>query len=97
MDKKDRSDHKLKVHRIPTNTPQKELHQIDLQEIIVLRIKRERKPSSYCLRTRRSTKNYSRIIGEAPMRMMNPSVMVSRLDLVVLELAAAGIVFRGLP
>ena len=33
---------KLKVHRIPTNTPQKELHQIDLQETIVLRIKRER-------------------------------------------------------
>src|SRR3990170_8112655 len=41
--------------------------------------------------------NYSRIIGEAPMRMMNPSVMVSRLDLVVLKLAAAGIVFRRLP
>ena len=40
MDK--RSDHKLKVRRIPTNTPQKELHQIDLQETIVLRIKRER-------------------------------------------------------
>ena len=37
-----RSDHKLKVHQIPTNTPQKELHQIDLQETIVLRIKRER-------------------------------------------------------
>ena len=37
-----RSDQKLKVHRIPTNTPQKELHQIDLQETIVLRIKRER-------------------------------------------------------
>ena len=37
--------------------------------------------------------NYSCRIGEAPMRMMNPSVMVSRLDLVVLELAAAGIVF----
>ena len=36
-----RYDHKLKVHRIPTNTPQKELHQIDLQETIVLRIKRE--------------------------------------------------------
>ena len=35
-------DQKLKVHRIPTNTPQKELHQIDLQETIVLRIKRER-------------------------------------------------------
>ena len=41
------------------------------------------------------------------MRMMNPSVIVfpsgevperaSRLDLVVLELAAAGIVFRSLP
>ena len=41
--------------------------------------------------------NYSRIIGEAPMGMMNPSEMVSRLDLVVLELAAAGIVFRRLP
>ena len=35
------TDHKLKVHQIPTNTPQKELHQIDLQET-VLRIKRER-------------------------------------------------------
>ena len=31
------------------------------------------------------------------MRMMNPSVIVSRLDLVVLELAVAGIVFRRLP
>ena len=37
---------------------------------------RERKPSSYCLRTLRSMGDYSRIIGEAPMRMMNPSVMV---------------------
>ena len=44
---------------------------------------RERKPSNYCLRTHRSTLNYSRIIGEAPMRMMNPYVMVSRLGLVV--------------
>src|SRR3990170_6037375 len=77
----------------------KELHQIDLQDTIVLRIKRERerKPSSYCLWTRRSMMNYSRIIGEAPMRMMNPSMMVSRLDLVVLELVAAGIIFRRLP
>ena len=41
--------------------------------------------------------NYSRIIGEAPMRMMNPSVMVSRSDLWFLELAAAGIDFRRLP
>ena len=28
----DRTNHKLTIHRIPTNTPQKELHQIDLQE-----------------------------------------------------------------
>ena len=41
--------------------------------------------------------NYSRIIGEAPMDMVKPSEMVSRLDLVVLELAAAGILFRRLP
>ena len=34
--------HKLDVHHIPTNTPQKELHHMDLQETIVLRIKRER-------------------------------------------------------
>ena len=31
------------------------------------------------------------------MGMMNPSVMESRLDLVVLELAAIGIDFRRLP
>ena len=31
------------------------------------------------------------------MDMMNPSVMVSRLDLVVLELTVAGIDFRRLP
>ena len=36
------TDHKLEVHQIPTNTPQKELHHLDLQETIVLRIKRER-------------------------------------------------------
>ena len=41
--------------------------------------------------------NYSRIIGEAPMRIVNPSLMVSRLDLVVLKLAVAEIVFRRLP
>ena len=42
-----------------------------------------------------STKNYSRIIGEVPMEVVNPiSVMVSRLDLVVLDSAAAGIDFR---
>ena len=36
------TDHKLKVHQIATNTPQKELHHMDLQDTIVLRIKRER-------------------------------------------------------
>ena len=36
------TDHKLKVHQIPTNKPQKELHHMDLQETIVLRIQRER-------------------------------------------------------
>ena len=41
--------------------------------------------------------DYSRIIEEAPMRMMNPSVVVFRLDLVVLKLVAAGIDFRRLP
>ena len=39
---KNRSVHILEVHRIPTNISQKELHQIDLQETTVLRIKRER-------------------------------------------------------
>ena len=33
------TDHKLKVHQIPTNTPQKEFHHMDLQETIVLRTK----------------------------------------------------------
>ena len=36
------TDHKLEVHQIPTNTPQKELHHMDLQETIVLRIQWER-------------------------------------------------------
>ena len=49
------------------------------------------------LETYQSTKNYSRIIREAPMEVVNPSVMVSRLDLVVLELAVSGIAFRRLP
>ena len=47
------TDPKLEVHQIPTNTPPKDLHHMDLQEIIVLIIKRERereresKPSIY--------------------------------------------------
>ena len=107
----DRNDHKLELHRIPTNTPQKVITSNrsprTSRRTLYWESKREKKPSSYCLRTRRSVVNYSRIIGGAPMRMMNPSVIVfpsdkvperaSRLDLVVLELAAAWIVFRGLP
>ena len=76
-------------------------------------IKKREKPSSYCLRTRRSVVNYSRIIGGARVMTKNPSMMIdpsmivepsgrvpekaSRLGLVVLELAAAGIVFHRLP
>ena len=41
--------------------------------------------------------DYSRIIRDAPMKKMNPSVMVFRLDLEVLDLAAVGIVFHQLP
>jgi hypothetical protein len=41
--------------------------------------------------------DYSCIIGEAPMDMVKPPEMVSRLDLVVLELAVTGIVFQRLP
>ena len=37
----DKSDHKLTIPRIPTNTPQKELHHMDLQETIVSRNQRE--------------------------------------------------------
>ena len=56
------------------------LHRIELQEHrgehCIENQKRERKPSSYCLWTRRSMMNYSQIIREAPMRIMNPSVIV---------------------
>ena len=62
---------------------------MDLQETIVLIIKRERERER-STKNRRSTKNYSHIIAEAPMEVVNPSVMVSRLDLVVPNSAAAG-------
>ena len=64
---------------------------MDLQETIVLRIQRDRESDlATNYGPRRSTKNYSRIIGEAPMEVVNPSVTVSRLDQVVLDSAAAG-------
>ena len=62
---------------------------MDLQVTIVLRIKRER--GSH-LATNYGPEGLQR----APMEVVNPSVMVSRLDLVVLELASAGIDFRRL-
>ena len=71
-----KSDHKLTIHRILTNTPQKVITSNRSPRELGIEEQRERKPSSYCLRTRRSEVNYSRIIGEAPMRMMNPSVIV---------------------
>ena len=42
----DNLDHKPTIHRISTNTPQKELHQIDLQEDrreLCIEIQRERR------------------------------------------------------
>ena len=71
---------------------------MDLQETIVLIIQLERGShlaTNY--EPRRSTKNYSHIIGEAPMEVVNPYVMVSRLDLVVLDSTVTGIDFRQLP
>ena len=68
----------------------KDLHQIDHRDHCIENQKRERKQSSYKLRTSRSTLNYSCIIGEAPMEVVKPSVMVSRLDLMVLDSMVAG-------
>src|SRR6187399_1240016 len=101
-----KSNHKLMIHRIPTNTHQKVITSNRSPRDHCIEIQREKKPSSYFLRTCRSVVNYSLIIEEAPMRMMNPSVIVfpsggvpekgSRLDLVVLELAMAETIFRPL-
>ena len=81
----------------PNKHTTKELHHMDLQETIVLRIKRERWSHLATNYGPEGLQRNSRIIGEAPMEVVNPSVMVPRLDLVVLELATAGIVFRRLP
>ena len=70
---------------------------MNIQETVVLRIKRERGSHLATNYGPIATKNYSHIIGEAPMDMMKPSVMLSRLDLVFVELAAAGIDFGRLP
>ena len=89
------TDHKLKVHQIPTNTPQKELHHMDLQETIVLRIQRgrEMKPlaTNYGPEGLQRTTHASS--DRQQWRWWTPSEMVSRLDLVVLDSAAAGWIF----
>ena len=92
------TDHKLKVHRIPTNTSQKELHHMDLQETIVLRIQRETEshratnygPEGLQRTTHASSERHQ-------WRWLTPSVMVSRFDLVVLDSAAAGSIVHRLP
>ena len=63
---------------------------MDLQETIVLRIKRE---IGSHLATNYRPKVYKELLTyhrRGPMEVVNPSVMVSRLDLVVLDSAAAG-------
>ena len=68
-----RHDHKPTIHWISTNTPQKELHRIDLQEDrgeICIEIQRERRShlaNNYG--PQRSVVNYSQIIGEAMVLM----------------------------
>ena len=65
----DETDHELKIHRIPTNTPQKFTSNRSPRDHCIENHKRERerKPSSYCLWTRRTMVDYSCIIGEAPI------------------------------
>ena len=76
----------------------KSLHQIDLQETIVLRIKRERerKPSSYCLRTHKVYGGLLTHHRRGTNEDDEPLRDGVRLDLEALELAAAGCVFRRL-
>ena len=92
------TDHKLKVHQIPTNTSQKELHHMDLQETIVLRIKRETDEAIQLLTT--DPKVYKELLMHH-QRGTNGSGEPLRdgvqIGSMFLELAAAGIDFRRLP
>ena len=68
---------------------------MDLRETIVLRIKREKGShlaTNYGFVGLQRTTHASS--ERHPINMMNPSEMVSRLDLVFLKLAATGIDFR---
>ena len=107
----DKTDHKLAIHRIPANIPQKVITSNrslrTSRRTLYWISKRDKKPSRYYLRTHRSVVSYSHIVGGATRMMKNPSMIVapssrmpekaSRLDLMVLELAVAGIVVRWLP
>ena len=70
---------------------------MDLQETIVLRIKRERGSHLATNYGPEGLQRTNHASSEAPMEVVNTSVMVSRLDLVVLDSTAAGIDFRRLP
>ena len=82
----------------PNKHTAKELHHMDLQETIVLRIQREREshlatnygPEGLQRTTHASSERHQ-------WRWWTPSEMVSRLDLVVLDSVAAGWIFRRLP
>ena len=82
----------------PNKHTAKELHHMDLQETIVLRIQRERGshlatnygPEGLQRTTHASSERHQ-------WRWWTPFEMVSRLDLVVLDSVAAGWIFRRLP
>ena len=82
----------------PNKHTVKELHHMDLQETIVLRIKRDRwshlatnyGPEGLQRTTHASSERHQ-------SRWWTPSKMVSRLDLVVLDSAAARSIFHRLP
>jgi len=78
----------------------KELHHMDLQETIVLRIQRGRERWSH-LATNYGPEGLERITHASSerhqWRWWTPSEMVSRLDLVVLDSAAAGWIFHRIP
>ena len=77
----DKPDHKPTIHQTSTNTPQKELHRIDLQEDrgeLCIEIKREREEAIQLITMDpRSVVNYSQLIREALVVMERPSMVDS--------------------
>ena len=70
---------------------------MDLEETIVLRIQRERESHLATNYGPEGLQRTTHASGEAPMEVVNHSVMVSRLDMVVLDSAAARSIFRRFP